>query len=610
MDTFLDTLLTRLAYASLQAILLAALVYAACRLMPALSAAARSALWWLLGAQLVVGLACPAPVALPLLPAPSVAPATVVTGGAFALPAAGVPAAAAQPAFAIGWTTALLAVWALAILVQLGIAAVRGYRLAGVVRRAMPHDDVRVETLCARRARELGLRRSPRLAVSAEVDSPQVIGLWRPTILLPLEDRLDDEELDMALMHELAHVRRGDLLLGWVPVLARTLFFFHPLVHLAMREYALCREAACDALVVSRGRQAPRTYGRLLLRLGVAPHPHHALPGASPTFRTLKRRIDMLGHATDASPRVITWSLVALVAAIGVTPWRVVAADDTAQPAIVQEAAPAATATDARPATTPRAASTPEPATAATPATKAAPAANLSPAPMPRAARLSPPPMPPTPRLSPPPPPPVAPVAPAAPPAPPAPGFAVNGPSDQTFIFFSDNVTHIENGSVEDIRHARAQGSGDFAWYRKGNQAWVLKDPAYVKRIREAYAEGRVWADKERDAAEKQADVDRRQAVLNDQMARLSMKQAELVSRQTNKGGSNPAAYAAGHQAIGKEQAELAKDMAELEKERAAIGQMNVAAARRQAEAARKADDEVQAIVAEAIRNHAVETSH
>ncbi|NID16948.1 M56 family metallopeptidase [Luteibacter yeojuensis] len=606
MDALLDTVLSRLAYASLQAILLAALVYAACRFMPALSAAARSALWWLLGAQLVIGLACPTPVALPLLPAPA-APVPVATTG-FAVAAAGTPDIDVATAPTVSWTSVLLAAWIAAVLVQFGIAAIRGYRLAGVVRRAMPHDDVRVDTLCARRARELGLRRSPRLAVSAEVDSPQVIGLWRPTILLPLDDRLDDEELDMALMHELAHVRRGDLLLGWIPVLARTLFFFHPIVHVAMREYALCREAACDALVVSRGRQAPRTYGRLLLRLGVAPHPHHALPGASPTFRTLKRRIDMLGQATDAPPRLLTFGLVAIVALIGVTPWRVVAADGTQeQPAVAARpslaAAPAPKATAAAKAAPTVVAASPSP------------TSRPSPVPMPPTPRLSPTPLPPMPPMPPTPAAPAAPMAPAPPAAPPVPELAGFGehPYDQTFIFFSDAITRVVNGSDDDIRRARAQreGAGDYAWYRDGSRAWVLKDPAYVKRIREAYDRARVPADDARDGAEKQAAIDERQAVLNAQMAKLSMRQAELVSRQADPSGSrDPVAYAAGHAAIGKEQADIAKDIAELDKQRAAIGQKRAIAARRQAEAAQKANAEVQAIVAEAIRNHAVETSH
>jgi bla regulator protein blaR1 len=586
MDAFLDTLLSRLAHASVQALLLAGIVYIACRVVPSLSAAARSTLWWLLGAQLIVGIACPTLLGVPLLPAAT--PATVTT--TTLLVDTGFVSLATDTGWTFSWTYALLGLWLAAVLAQCAVATVRWHRLRDVVRCAMPHDDVRVETLCARRARELGLRRSPRLAVSDEVESPQVIGLWRPTILLPLEDRLGDDELDMALMHELAHVRRGDLVLGWIPAVARTLFFFHPLVHFAVREYALCREAACDALVVSRGRQAPKTYGRLLLRLGVAPHPHHALPGASPTFQNLKRRLDMLGHATDAPPRVLTLSLVIAIAAIGVIPWRVVAADSGSKQraayASVQPTAPAAPAAPATPA---------EPAMPALPAEPALdPSVSVAP--------LPPPPVPPVRSVRP------------VPPVPPAAMQDVDirgGESSHALVFFGDDVTVI-NGSNSDIRRAKAQrnGSNDYVWFRNGDQAWVLRDPAYVKRITSAFARSAKPADMGAMSADKQAELDSQQAILNQQMSKLSERQAELAVQETDPARPrDPAAYAAGHAALAREQSAIAQQMAKIGEQRAIQGKAQAEWGRRQAEAARQATREVNDILAEAIRNHAAQAA-
>lgn len=578
MDAFLDTLLSRLAHASVQALLLAAIVYAVCRLVPSLSAAARSTLWWLLGVQLVVGLVCPTVLGVPLLPAS--APMVVMSSPAPGdTGVASIASIAPEAGWTFSWAYALLGLWLIAVLAQCAVAALRWHRLNGVVRRALSHDDVRVETLCARRARELGLRRSPRLAVSDEVDSPQVIGLWRPTILLPLEERLGDDELDMALMHELAHVRRGDLVLGWIPAMARTLFFFHPLVHFAVREYALCREAACDALVVSHGRQAPKTYGRLLLRLGVAPHPHHALPGASPTFQTLKRRLDMLGNATDAAPRVLTVSLVIAIAAIGVMPWRVVAADGRSQRPVdyasVQPVRPAPPAAPATP---------PSPATPASPA--AAPTA---------ATPLSPP----------------EPLAPPAPPAPMQPEDVHGGKSTHALVFFGDSVS-VVNGSDSDIRHAKAQadGSSRYVWFRNGDQAWVLRDPAYVKRITTVLARSELPADMGAMSADKQMELDRQQAVLNQQMARLSERQSDLAMQESDPSRPrDPGAYAAGHAALSHEQAAIAQKMAQIGQVRAMEGKTQAEWGRRQAEAARKASEEVNGILAEAIRNHAAQAA-
>jgi beta-lactamase regulating signal transducer with metallopeptidase domain len=579
-DALLDTLFSRLAHASVQAVLLAGVIYAVCRCVPSLSASARTTLWWLLGAQLIAGVACPTLLGLPLLPATTPVTSTAALDvGPMTLPGS----TADMPADTGGtfpWLAVLIAIWWLAVLAQAAVAAWRWRKLAGVVGRSMAHDDVRVETLCARRARELGLRRSPRLAVSTEVDSPQVIGLWRPTILLPLEERLGDEDLDLALMHELAHVRRGDLVLGCIPALARTLFFFHPLVHLAVREYALCREAACDALVVSRGDTVAKTYGRLLLRLGVAPRPHHALPGASPTFQTLKRRLLMLGQANDTHPRVLTWCLVATIAAVGVFPWRVVAANH---------------------ATT----STSHTYTSQVPAPPAAPAPPPGPASMQ------------VPAAPPAPPAPVAPVAPAAPALPMTETTNIHGASDihghptNGFVFVSDDI-HVASGTRSDIERAEAlrRDGESFAWYRDGKQAWVLRDPAYLKRIHAAYAQASRPADTGAMSADKEAALDRQQAVLDEQMSRLTERQTELAMKESDpRGPRDSAAYAAGHAAIGKEQAAVAQKMAELGQRRALQGKTMAEWGRKQAEASRKALEDVNAILAEAIRNHAAQAA-
>ncbi|WP_218185535.1 M56 family metallopeptidase, partial [Stenotrophomonas pictorum] len=171
-----------------------------------------------------------------------------------------------------------------------------------------------------------GLRRAPRLMLSTAIDSPQLIGPWHPVLLLPARglQRMDDDQLDMALTHELVHLQRRDLWLGLVPALAQHLFFFHPLVHLAAREYGIAREAAVDAAVVAGNRHCRHHYGRLLLQLGVAPRPGAGLASASPSFLSLKRRLLML-QDTPSFPRAGAVLILAVVALVGVAPLRLVA---------------------------------------------------------------------------------------------------------------------------------------------------------------------------------------------------------------------------------------------------------------------------------------------
>ncbi|MBA2079773.1 M56 family metallopeptidase, partial [Rhodanobacter sp. PCA2] len=347
-------LLERLAWTSLQAAVLVGIVALLIRVLPRLPAAARCALWWLVGLQVVLGLCWQAPIRLPLLASPDAAVATVpqrivaatpvmASAGAARVAAraddaasatapAVLPLAEAAPGWlATHWRSALIALWLCLLLAQLP-ALIRQHRLARRLRRsAVPTTDAALQASCARQARELGLQHAPAVLVSPDIDSPQVGGGWRPAVLWPAHSTLDAEASALALAHELAHLKRGDLLLGWIPALASRLLFFHPPLRWAMREYALHREAACDALALAQGRAAPQDYGRLLLQLGVA-HPLHAgLAGASPTFHNLKRRLVMLQQTSTAMPRVRSWLLVALVALAGVLPYRVVA--DAAKPA-------------------------------------------------------------------------------------------------------------------------------------------------------------------------------------------------------------------------------------------------------------------------------------
>ncbi|KAF1005113.1 MAG: Regulatory protein BlaR1 [Luteibacter sp.] len=571
MSAFIDALLPRVAHASLQSIVLAALVYALCRGMPSLSAATRSWLWWLVAAQMVLGVTCPDLFTLRLLPAPTTVHAVVIQNTGTDMPS--IDVANDTTPSTLSWQTLLLSAWAIAIVVQVAFAVWRSRHLPGVLRRALPHDDARVEALCARRAHELGLRRSPRLAVSDEVSSPQVVGLWRPTILLPSDDTLSPDELDMALMHELAHVRRGDLYLGWIPAAARTLFFFHPAAWLANREYALCREAACDAMVVSRGHREPQNYGRLLLRLGVSPHPHHALPGASPTFLNLKRRLVMLGRIHETPPRAITLALVGVVTLAAALPWRVVAASETPTYVSVSVAPPAPPA--------------PPPVPAA-PALPAMPAHAM--------------PTPPTPR---------------APRAPTVSSSSMNivsvsDDAKNAFIYFGDGIS-VMSGKASDFSRAEAmrQGNDDFAWYRDGGKAWALRDPGYLKRIHDVYARASKQADVPQKTADRQERLDREQEALNDQMAKLSERQSDLANRNQNPGNPESAiAYAQGHATIAREQAAVGQKMGDLARERADIARELAEQNRQQGRLADSATREVNQILAEAVRNHVAVEAH
>ncbi|CEE82648.1 hypothetical protein LN96_08135 [Xanthomonas citri pv. citri] len=336
MSPLIEAVLWKLGATSVQTAVLVLVVWALCRGVRRLPAATQTWLWWLVGVQAMVGLVWSNPVQLPVLPAHSVtsalgsadslAPLANATAAASTAAHAGATAQAMQAGAWSTWPVVLLALWAAGVLV-LAAGTARAYlRSRALVRVAQPCNDKALVQALQMAAEAHGLSRPPALRLSAQIDSPLLIGPWQPVLLLPAArlPHMADDDLDMALTHELIHLRRRDLWWGLLPALAQHLFFFHPLVHLAVREYAIAREAACDAAVVAGHRHCRHDYGRLLLQLGVAPRPRGGVASASPSFISLKRRLSML-QDTHAFPRLAAAMILAAVAVCGVLPLRLVA---------------------------------------------------------------------------------------------------------------------------------------------------------------------------------------------------------------------------------------------------------------------------------------------
>jgi beta-lactamase regulating signal transducer with metallopeptidase domain len=91
------------------------------------------------------------------------------------------------------------------------------------------------------------------IAVTA-VDGPLVAGLLRPRILVPrsLAETLDDATLRGILLHEIAHIRRGDLWLALMQRAALAVFWWSPFLRSIGRRLELAREMACDARAAKR----------------------------------------------------------------------------------------------------------------------------------------------------------------------------------------------------------------------------------------------------------------------------------------------------------------------------------------------------------------------
>jgi hypothetical protein len=154
------------------------------------------------------------------------------------------------------------------------------------------------------------------IAVCDRIAAPVLIGILRPIILLPpvAITGWSPDEIEMVLLHELAHVRRWDNLVNLVQRCIESLLFFHPAVWLVSNWARREREACCDAVVVGR-TQRPHAYAELLVALAaqmprsVLFHPAASSAMAAGPLRKRIRRILQL----DDDPMLISGKSFALI---------------------------------------------------------------------------------------------------------------------------------------------------------------------------------------------------------------------------------------------------------------------------------------------------------
>jgi beta-lactamase regulating signal transducer with metallopeptidase domain/HEAT repeat protein len=151
----------------------------------------------------------------------------------------------------------ILLVWAavvLAIAASLGYAALVVRR---IVNRARPLDSENWLTPLWEVSDRLSLEEPPRLLRSEDANMPFACGVFNATIVLPAE--CDSWSLDRrraVLLHELAHVRRHDLVGHTLGRLACAVYWFHPLVWTAAKQLRSESERACDDLALACGARA------------------------------------------------------------------------------------------------------------------------------------------------------------------------------------------------------------------------------------------------------------------------------------------------------------------------------------------------------------------
>ena len=121
---------------------------------------------------------------------------------------------------------------------------------------------------CLTLQRRLGVSQAVRYVCSKAAQSPAVFGWWRPVVVLPLAALagLSPWQIEALIAHELAHVKRWDLLVNAFQIATETLLFYHPAVWWVNRVIRNEREHWCDDIAVQMCGNA-HDYARALAQL-------------------------------------------------------------------------------------------------------------------------------------------------------------------------------------------------------------------------------------------------------------------------------------------------------------------------------------------------------
>jgi beta-lactamase regulating signal transducer with metallopeptidase domain len=323
--------------ASWQGAIAVLVVWCICHTFRKLSPNIRTWLWRLVSLKMLIVLIFPGALSLPVLPpqaqevvvAPPMqaqyAPQQSPISEPVFVPQTSIPTpvVAQRVARPFPVSQILLSLYLLGIttcLVRLGQA---GLRMRDIARRATPIFLSETQSI----AGQLRLNKTPRVAISAEIETPLVaIG----TILMPSTPQSDAERY-WILAHEIAHVKRRDLAWEWLGTLVQVMFFFHPLVHFSRYEERLARESAADALALQITEAPAAAYGKMLLELSVSLRPGTPFSlgtvGAMQKGNTLHRRLLELKHIKENAHMsrktiLLSFGILSLASVTIVLPWR------------------------------------------------------------------------------------------------------------------------------------------------------------------------------------------------------------------------------------------------------------------------------------------------
>ncbi len=148
--------------------------------------------------------------------------------------------------------------------------------------------------------------------MSEEISSPLMIGVFKPTLLLPAIE-MSPEQLHNVLAHEITHYKRKDIIYKWFISIVKCIHWFNPTVYYISKQADIECEISCDLAVVrDMSEEQEINYINTILTLLVSGNRRRVAltTGMTSDKQTLKRRFTMIKNKVKLNRKTVIISIV------------------------------------------------------------------------------------------------------------------------------------------------------------------------------------------------------------------------------------------------------------------------------------------------------------
>jgi len=233
--------------------------------------------------------------------------------GLLMLPAGLLNGASSLRAYIFTLLTIIFAVWFIGAFIKLAALM----RMSRKIKKSIRHMERYTDNagIAGWAVSALRLRRTPDIRIAGFIDTPVSYGVFRKTVLLPVNynEKYTETELSLLILHEMTHIKHGDTIKLFLIQLVECLLWMSPVMGRFTKSFKRDSEILCDNRVISLRSGERDTYGELILKECAYRTARFGF-GFSDSYNAVANRLDAL-YRYKAAER-LKWLLIIPIAAL------------------------------------------------------------------------------------------------------------------------------------------------------------------------------------------------------------------------------------------------------------------------------------------------------